>query len=179
MCGCVSGRAFLRPHQASEAMEAHGAHVAPPLSRPHIPFGAARHAARGEAVPRAARHAARGRPPKDEGASIRSALSPPNENGAISAPLLFSPPSVWPLAPEILEPIRRHLGVTGSMHDALVAEVVLQGSGIVAVIGELIAAGMTQHVRMDAEWHFGSLAEPLDEPVEADRCQHDVAGAMP
>jgi hypothetical protein len=52
-------------------MEAHGAHVAPAFSRPHIPFGAAR-------------HAARGRPPNYEGASIRSALSlsPPNENGA-------------------------------------------------------------------------------------------------
>ena len=47
------------------------------------------------------------------------------------------------LSPEILEPIHGHLGVTHRVLDILVAEVVLQGSGIVAVIGELVAAGNT------------------------------------
>jgi hypothetical protein len=32
--------------------------------------------------------------------------------------------------------------------DVLVAKVVLQGAGVVAIIGEFEAAGMAQHVRM-------------------------------
>ena len=48
------------------------------------------------------------------------------------------------------------------------AEIVLQGSGIVPVVGKLIAARMPQHVRMQWERHLGGLAEPLDEMVEAD-----------
>jgi hypothetical protein len=54
------------------------------------------------------------------------------------------------------------------MHNALMSEVVLQGSGIVPIVGELVAAGVPQHVRMDAEWHLGSPTEPLNEPMEAD-----------
>jgi hypothetical protein len=49
-----------------------------------------------------------------------------------------------------------------------VAEIVLQGSGIVSVVGKLIAARMPQHVRMQWERHPGGLAGPLDEMVEAD-----------
>ena len=48
------------------------------------------------------------------------------------------------------------------------AEIVLQGSGIVPVVGKFIAARMPQHVRMQWERHPGGLAEPLDEMVEAD-----------
>ena len=48
------------------------------------------------------------------------------------------------------------------------AEIVLQGSGIVPVVGKFIAARMPQHVRMQWERHLGGLAEPLDEMVEAD-----------
>jgi hypothetical protein len=51
--------------------------------------------------------------------------------------------------------------------DILVAEIVLQGASIVAVIGQLEAAGMAQHVRMDGERHLGRLAEPYHEMVEA------------
>ena len=47
------------------------------------------------------------------------------------------------LAPEILKPHRTQFGVSHRVLDILVAEVVLQGSGIVAVIGELVAAGNT------------------------------------
>src|SRR5947209_1787820 len=36
------------------------------------------------------------------------------------------------------------------------------------VIGPLEPAGMAKHVRVDREWHFGGLAEPLDEAVETD-----------
>jgi hypothetical protein len=50
--------------------------------------------------------------------------------------------------------------------NVLVAEIVLQGTGIVPVVGKLIAARMPQHVRMQWERHPGGLAEPLDEMVK-------------
>jgi hypothetical protein len=59
--------------------------------------------------------------------------------------------------------------------DVLVAEIVLQGSGIVPIVGKLIAARMPQHVRMQWERHPGGLAEPLDEMVEADRAHWSAA----
>jgi hypothetical protein len=52
--------------------------------------------------------------------------------------------------------------------NVLVAKIVLQGSGVVAVIGELVSAGVPEHVRMDAKWHLGGLPETLDKPMEAD-----------
>ena len=52
------------------------------------------------------------------------------------------------ISPEVFEPIGRELGVADGVLDILVAEIVLQGSGIVPVVGKLIAARMPQHVRM-------------------------------
>jgi hypothetical protein len=52
--------------------------------------------------------------------------------------------------------------------NVLVAEIVLQGTGIVAIVGELEPAGMAKHVWVDREWHIRSLADALDEPVETD-----------
>ena len=52
------------------------------------------------------------------------------------------------ISPEVAEPVGRKLGVTDGVLDVLVAEIVLQGSGIVPVVGKLIAARMPQHVRM-------------------------------
>ena len=51
------------------------------------------------------------------------------------------------------------------MLDIFVAEIVLQSSGIVAIIGELVPAGMPEHVRMDWEWHPRGFPEALDEPI--------------
>ena len=42
----------------------------------------------------------------------------------------------------------------------------LQCARVVAIVGELKTAGMAQHVWVDREWHVGSLADALDEPVE-------------
>jgi len=72
------------------------------------------------------------------------------------------------LSPEILEPVGRHFRISRGVHDALVTEIMLKRPGIVSIVGELVAAGVPEHVRMDAEWHLGSLTEPLDEPVKAD-----------
>jgi hypothetical protein len=52
---------------------------------------------------------------------------------------------------------------------------VLQGSGIVPVVGKFIAARMPQHVWMQRERHPGGLAEPLDEMVEADGAHGSAA----
>jgi hypothetical protein len=46
----------------------------------------------------------------------------------------------------------------------------LQGTGIVAVIGELEAAGMPQHVGMDRERHPGGRAEALGKMMVAVVC---------
>src|SRR5262245_54217256 len=79
------------------------------------------------------------------------------------------------ISPEVAEPVRRKLGVSDRVLDVLVAEIVLQGSGIVPVVGKLIAARMPQHVRMQRERHLGGLAEPLDEMVEADGANWSAA----
>lgn len=39
--------------------------------------------------------------------------------------------------------------------DVAVAQIMLQRSGVHAVVGELVAAGMAQHVWMDREWDAG------------------------
>ena len=41
-----------------------------------------------------------------------------------------------------------------------------QVAGIVAVIRQLEAAGVAQHVRMDGKWQLGGYAEALDELME-------------
>jgi len=46
-------------------------------------------------------------------------------------------------------------------------EVVLERASVVAVVGELVSAGVPEHVRVDAKWHLRDLAEALDEPMEA------------
>ena len=67
--------------------------------------------------------------------------------------------------PEILEPIRRHFGVPNRVHDVFVAHVVLQGSSVVPIVGELVAGGVSQHVRVDRE------REPCGFPSPGDRLQ--------
>ena len=55
------------------------------------------------------------------------------------------------VVPEVLEAGRRQLGVAHRVLDVLVAEIGLQGPRVEAVIGELEAAGVSQHVRMHRE----------------------------
>jgi hypothetical protein len=70
--------------------------------------------------------------------------------------------------PKVLEPIGCHVGVPDRVLNVLVAEVVLKGSRIVAIVGELEPTGMAKHVWMDREWHLGGLPDTLDEAMEAD-----------
>src|SRR5262245_59433146 len=76
-----------------------------------------------------------------------------------------APPSSVP--PKVLEPTGRHFGVPDRVLNVLVPEVVLQGARIVAVVRQLEPTGMAKHVRVDREWHLGSLADALDEPMES------------
>ena len=46
-------------------------------------------------------------------------------------------------------------------------EIMLERASIVAIVGELVSAGVPEHVRVDAKRHPGGLTEALDEPVEA------------
>src|SRR6516162_492489 len=54
-------------------------------------------------------------------------------------------------SPKVLETVGRHLGVPDGVLDVLVAEIVLQGPRVVAIVGELEPAGMAKHVRVDSE----------------------------
>ena len=69
---------------------------------------------------------------------------------AIARPVLAA--YGFSIPPEVLEPIRGHLGIPDGMHDVLVPEVVLQRARVVPVIRELVPAGVAEHVWMDREW---------------------------
>jgi len=64
--------------------------------------------------------------------------------------------------PEILEPIRRYFRVSNRMHDILVPRVVLKRPGIMAVISELIAGRVPEHVRVNREWQLCGFSNPGD-----------------
>src|SRR5215472_1519304 len=53
-------------------------------------------------------------------------------------------------APEVLEPMRRQLGVAHRVLNVLVAEPSLKRPGVVAGVGQRVAAAVPQHVRVIA-----------------------------
>jgi hypothetical protein len=64
-------------------------------------------------------------------------------------PEAIDPPTL--VLPEAFEPIGRQFRILGRMLDVLVPQVGLQAARIVAVVGELVAAGVPQHVRVYLE----------------------------
>jgi hypothetical protein len=58
-----------------------------------------------------------------------------------------------------------------------VPEVGRHGARILALIGEFVAAGVTQHLRVDAELHVGGFTKPGEHPTEpgGDHWMIDVA----
>jgi hypothetical protein len=60
----------------------------------------------------------------------------------------------------------RESSVANRVLNILVPEIVLQRSGVVAIIGELEAASVPQHVGMHGEGHLCGLAEPCHEMME-------------
>ena len=77
--------------------------------------------------------------------------------------------------PEVLEAGRRQLGVAHRVLDVAVAQIGLQRAGIDAVIGELEAACVPQHVRMDRETEAGRDAESGDHLAKARRRERRTA----
>jgi hypothetical protein len=69
--------------------------------------------------------------------------------------------------PEILEPIGCHFGVANRVHDIFMAHIVLEGSGVVAIVGELVTSGVPEHVRVNREWELGSFSGPSDHLQES------------
>ena len=61
------------------------------------------------------------------------------------------------ILPEVFEAVRRQGRVAHRGHDRSVAEIGLDGASVMAVVGELEAAGMPQHVGMhekrEFRWH--------------------------
>jgi hypothetical protein len=72
------------------------------------------------------------------------------------------------IPPKVPEAVGCHVGVSDRVLNVLVPEIVLQGSRVVAIVGELEPAGMAKHVWVDREWHLGGLTDTLDEAVETD-----------
>src|SRR4029077_5741082 len=79
------------------------------------------------------------------------------------------------VAPEVLETGRRQLGVAHRVLDVAVPEVSLQRASIDAVIGELEAAGVAQHVRMHWETESGCNAKPRDHLAKTRRRERRAA----
>jgi hypothetical protein len=69
--------------------------------------------------------------------------------------------------PEALESIGRQRGVAHRRSDRAVAEVVLDCAGVLAVVCELVAAGMPQHVTVNEEGEARGLASPRDHALIA------------
>jgi hypothetical protein len=66
------------------------------------------------------------------------------------------------LAPEILEPVRLQLGVPDGVLNVLVPKIGLQRLRVFAVVRQLVAARVAQHVRVRLKGEPGRLAGTLD-----------------
>ena len=78
-------------------------------------------------------------------------------------------------APEILEPRRRQLGVADRVLNVLMTEVSLKRSGIVSLVGERVAAGVPEHVRVRLEAKLGPGARALNHAGETSRREWSTA----
>ena len=72
-------------------------------------------------------------------------------------------------APEILKPRRRQLCVPHCVLNVAVAEVGLQGAGVVTLVGQGITASVPEHLRVRLEGQLGLPARPFDHAGEASR----------
>ena len=67
------------------------------------------------------------------------------------------------IAPEIFEPICRQFGVAGGMLNVAVPQIMLDRPRVLAVVGQLVAGGVAQHVRMDGELDAGFASGSTDD----------------
>src|SRR5262245_4438422 len=73
------------------------------------------------------------------------------------------------VAPEVLEPGRRQLRVSDRVLDVLVPEVGLQTACIHASVGQLISAGVPEHVRVNPKIKPSSNTQACDHLAKASR----------
>src|SRR5215475_10739398 len=66
------------------------------------------------------------------------------------------------ILPKPIEAVGAQLGISHRVRDVAVTEVVLQRAGVDAIVGELKAAAMAQHVRMSRERKSGQFSSPAD-----------------
>jgi len=69
-------------------------------------------------------------------------------------------------APEILKAGRAQFGISNCVLDVLVAQVRLQGAGVVSSVGQRVPASMPQHVRVYFERELGLDPSTFDHPRE-------------
>jgi hypothetical protein len=55
------------------------------------------------------------------------------------------------ILPKRLEPICCQLRVTHRMPDVPMAQIVLEGAGVMALVGKLVSVGVAEHVGVDRE----------------------------
>src|ERR1700757_785540 len=87
---------------------------------------------------------------------------------------------LWPqtspsVLPKVVEAVGGELGVKSGVLDVTVPEIVLDGSGVLAVVSELEAGGMPQHVRVDRHAELGLFAGASDELAEIGRGHRSLA----
>src|SRR6266478_8858283 len=75
------------------------------------------------------------------------------------------------ILPEPSEPVRRHRCVADCRGNRAVTEIMLNCPRVVPIIGELVAAGMPQHLAVDQERETSSLAGTGDHPLIARNAQ--------
>jgi hypothetical protein len=73
------------------------------------------------------------------------------------------------IPPEVLEPIRRQRRVDRGAGDRPMSQPALNRPGVVAFVGQRVAAGVAQHVRVGLQLQPGGLRGALDHAGEAGR----------
>src|ERR1700747_2581352 len=79
------------------------------------------------------------------------------------------------ILPEPSEPVRRHRCVAHGRGNRAVTEIVLNCPRVVPVIGELVAAGIPQHVAVNGERETSSLAGTGNHPLITRNAQWRIA----
>jgi hypothetical protein len=68
--------------------------------------------------------------------------------------------------PEVFEPVRRKLAVSDRVLDILVPKVMLQAARINALVGQLVAAAVPEHMWVHLERDLGGRAEARNHAAE-------------
>jgi len=77
------------------------------------------------------------------------------------------------LFPQAFEPVPGNAGVMGRVLGISVAEVILHRPQISALIGQVVAAGVAEHVRPDAPERCGLASDPHDAGSGLDQASAD------